>query len=72
MDNHGKNGISDKEKALQLGNVAQHVEPRFTWQDLGLPQDKMSQLRTVHEITSRFAAQLHRIFDRFSIAKSAT
>jgi len=29
-------------------------------------------LRTTHEITSRFAAQLHRIFNRFSIAKSAT
>jgi len=25
-----------------------------------------------HEITSRFVAQLHSIFDRFSIAKSAT
>ncbi len=29
-------------------------------------------LRTMHEITSRFAGQLHRIFDRFSIAKSGS
>ena len=29
-------------------------------------------LRTMHEITSRFVAQFHLIFDRFSITKSAT
>jgi len=36
----------------------------------GMLEEKL--LRTMHEITSRFVAQLHRVFDRFSIAKSAT
>jgi SpoVK/Ycf46/Vps4 family AAA+-type ATPase len=62
MDNHSKDGISDKKRALQLGDIAQHVEPKFTWEDLALPQDKISQLK---DICSE-AREISRGFDQRS------
>lgn len=58
MDNDGNDGISNKEGAFQLGDIAQRVEPRFSWEDLTLPQGTMSQLKDI----CNQARESHQVF----------
>ncbi len=58
MDKYGKGGDADKERASQLEDIAQRVEPRFSWEDLALPQDKMSQLKDI----CNQAREIYRVF----------
>jgi len=47
MKKNGKGGSADNEGAFQLEDIAQRLEPRFSWQDLTLPQDELAQLKDV-------------------------
>jgi SpoVK/Ycf46/Vps4 family AAA+-type ATPase len=61
MDDHGKDGISDKKRAFQLGDIAQHIEPKFTWKDLALSQGTISKLKDI----CNQARESHRVSREF-------
>ncbi len=47
MEKYGRGGNTGKEKAFQLEDVARRVEPKVSWEDLALPQVKLSQLKDI-------------------------
>ena len=51
--------------SLQLGHLAERIHPRFTWEDLILPEDPLSQLR---EITAR-ARHAYRVHQEWGFIK---
>jgi SpoVK/Ycf46/Vps4 family AAA+-type ATPase len=47
MEKYSKDGNTAKEKAFQLEDIVQIVEPKVSWEDLTLPQAKLSQLKEI-------------------------
>jgi SpoVK/Ycf46/Vps4 family AAA+-type ATPase len=58
MEKYGKDGNAAKEKAFQLEDIVQRVEPKVSWEDLTLPQAKLSQLKDI----CNQAREIHLIF----------
>ncbi len=58
MEKYSKDGNAAKEEAFQLEDIVRRVEPRFSWEDLTLPQAKLSQLKDI----CNQAREIYRIF----------
>ncbi|MCP4263075.1 MAG: AAA family ATPase [Planctomycetes bacterium] len=58
MEKYDKDGNTAKEKAFQLEGIVQRVEPKVSWEDLTLPQAKLSQLKEI----CKQAREIHRTF----------
>ncbi len=58
MEKYSKDGNAAKEEVFQLEDIGRRVEPRASWEDLTLPQAKLSQLKDI----CNQAREIHLIF----------